>query len=666
MSDKYSHLLSPLKIGNVILKNRMLAANALPHFLQGPETFPAEPLIMYLSNLAKNGAAIVTFADWTNRGQRESRNEDGKRFPMFDIDDPSIQNYLSQLADAVHFYDSKLSLAIMAFEPKGYSVCDIPALDLSKGSDVSNLKDLVAFIPFMFEGGGPIKEMTEELIEEMIEDIAIRTKYYQSLGFDMCTIHMAYCGPLLARFLSPLTNKRTDKYGGSLENRARAPLAVCQRIKEVCGQDFLIEVQISGEEEGGITIEDTIAFAKMAEGKIDILQIRAGDALTAHPTGYNSKPGDPLTLRYAEAIKKSGAKIFTAPIGGFQNLEQNEEYIASGKTDLISMGRAFICDPDYFKKACEGRGDDVVPCIRCNKCHVPSMTGPWLSVCSVNPIMGIAHKVNRMIDPPTAAKKVAVIGGGPAGMKAAIVAAERGHNVTLYEKNGYLGGQLRHADFSSSKWPIRNFKDFLVRQVKKAGVRVLMNTEATPEMIKADGYDAVLLALGAKPNIPDIPGVHGSNVRTAVTVYGDHKSLGERVVVVGGSETGTETGMYLAQSGHKVTVLTRQDRLAPDATPIHYVEMVRAAWESMENFSYIVQATTKSIADGKVTYVDASGNEKTIEADSVVLSGGMTPLQDEALKFYSSADRFFIIGDCRSVGSIQTCMRSAFSIASQL
>lgn len=157
-------------------------------------------------------------------------------------------------------------------------------------------------------------------------------------------------------------------------------------------------------------------------------------------------------------------------------------------------------------------------------------------------------------------------------MEAAIVAAQRGHQVILYEKNYFLGGQLRHADFASFKWPLRDFKDYLIRQVNKAGVEVLLSTEATPEMIKAKGYDAILVAVGAEPATLDIPGAHGDNVWKPIDVYVREKELGENVVVIGGSEIGVETGMYLAENGHKVTVLTRQKELATDATPIHYIE----------------------------------------------------------------------------------------------
>jgi thioredoxin reductase len=512
-------------------------------------------------------------------------------------------------------------------------------------------------------------------MQEINDDAARQAKLYQSLGYDMVNIYMSYRASLMAYALSPAINKRTDEYGGSAENRARWHLEMFQAIKKACGQDFLIEAQISGEEieEGGFTVKDMIQYAKAWEGSLDILQLRGVDGDIAHPTGHNSQQKYPVTLAYAEAIKKSGAKIITAPVGGYQDLALSEEYIASGKTDMVAMARAFICDSEYGKKAYEGRGEDVVPCIRCNDCHGYGMEGPWYSFCSVNPKIGIAHRVNRMIDAPVASRKVTVIGGGPAGMKAALVAAERGHRVTLYEKNDFLGGQLKHTDFASFKWPLRNYKDYLIRQVKKSGIEVLLNTRATPEMIKAKGYEVVIIAAGADPVIPDIQGANGSNVLAPIFVYGN-KTLGKNVVVIGGDQIGTETGIYLAQNGHKVTVLTKEKTLAADANQIHYFGQLRTAWEALANFSYITEVTATAISAGDVTYVDGKGNKKSIQADNVVIYAGRKPRQDEALKFYGAAGRFFIIGDCNANGIVQAhaqgnvrnCNRTAFAAASQI
>jgi NADPH-dependent 2,4-dienoyl-CoA reductase/sulfur reductase-like enzyme len=279
--------------------------------------------------------------------------------------------------------------------------------------------------------------------------------------------------------------------------------------------------------------------------------------------------------------------------------------------------------------------------------------------------MGIAYRAHRMIDAPAVSRKVAVIGGGPAGMRAAVVAAERGHKVTLYERNDFLGGQLRHADFASFQWPVKDYKDYLSRQMEKLGVEVLLKTRATPEMIRAKGYDVVMAATGADPVIPDIPGARENNALAPIFVYGNN-SLGENVVVIGGDVIGTQTGIYLGQNGHNVTVLTSEKKLGHDSQPVHYFSTVQLMYEAMDNFSYITEVSVTGISKGKVTYVDAEGKEKSIRADNVVISAERQPRKEEAQKFYGTASRFFAIGDCDSAGSVRTCTRTAFAAASQI
>ena len=682
-SSKYSHLLSPIKIGNVILKNRMIHSRSLPHFLQGPETFPSETVISHYAGVARNGAAVVTVKGGKAMSDRKTLQGDSAHMTMWDMDDPAVQNYFAQLADAIHFYDSKASVGLNLTMPSGYSISQsaggtgggpggmsgggMPGSEMPSGAGGAPTGGVPGGA--VGSGGAPAtmsmggmsagKEIPVNLIQEMIADGTKQAKFYQNLGYDMVNIYMSYRSHMLAHALSPALNKRTDKYGGSIENRARFPLELFQAIKKACGQDFLIEAQISGEEvAGGYTIEDVIQYAKIWEGSVDILQLRATDATAAHPMGWNSKKGSPLTLKYSEPLKKSGTKIVIAAIGGYQDLDLSDEFIAAGKTDMIAMARAFICDSEYGKKASEGRGEDVVPCIRCNKCHGDTT---WLSFCSVNPELGIAHRLNRMIETPASPKKVAVIGGGPAGMRAAIVAAERGHKVTIYEKNGYLGGMLRHTDFAAFQWPLKDFKDYLIRQVNKTGVQVLLNTEATPEMIRKKGYDAILIAAGTEPIIPKIPGADGSNIWDVANVYGNEKALGQNVVVIGGGR-GAEIGLHLSQCGHKVTVLASGKRLVQPEGPhqgIHF--------ETTDSFSYILEAAATRISNGKVTYQDAKGQEKSIQADSVVLFGGLRPRQDEAMKFFGSANGFFIAGDCTgNGGDVRKCNRLAFAAASRI
>jgi 2,4-dienoyl-CoA reductase-like NADH-dependent reductase (Old Yellow Enzyme family)/thioredoxin reductase len=643
-SNKYSHLLSPLKIGNVILKNRMTSNNAILHSLQGPENYVSDGLRNYYINLAANGAAVVTcrlneenFKTRAERGDTDSGHE-----TIYENDDYGVQNYIYQMTDSIHAYGAKASIAIKVGAPQGFK--------LSQGSP----------------GAGA--EMPVEVIKERIEDTVKRALFFKSVGFDMVT--------LATPDISPYVKSRTDKYGGSIENQARFDLELCEAIKKACGQDFLIEhiftiiePKLRRERAVASSLEDIIALSKYWESLIDIMQIRLSGGLANHPSAYNSEKNDPYTLHMAHAIKQSGVKILMSPNGGFQNLDFLEECIATGKCDLIAMGHAFICDWEYGKKAYEGRGKDVVPCIMCDKCHGQSKYGVW-SFCSVNPKLGVPEAV-KLIKPPGTSKKVAVIGGGPAGMKAAITAAERGHKVTIYEKNNYLGGNLFHSDFARCQWPVKDYKDYLIRQVKKAGIEVNLKVTATPEMIKAKGYDAVLVGLGSDPVISKMPGAEGKNIWNVTNVWGKEQELGKDIVIIGGGEFGTETAIHLVQKGARVTAITSEKRLATSTGPFHLSVMIDIA-EHLEGLTIITGGIVTGISGNKVSYRDAKGNEKSVQADNVVIYAGFKPRTEDAMKFVGSAGQFYAIGDCHENntlipgGNIQKTTRSAFFSASQI
>jgi 2,4-dienoyl-CoA reductase-like NADH-dependent reductase (Old Yellow Enzyme family)/thioredoxin reductase len=673
MSKRYKHLMSSFKIGNVVIKNRTLYPNASPHFLQGPEIFPAEGLMTFYTNLAKNGCAIITLAEWTNPNQRKGDfYSDMVRMQNFDYSDPSVGNYFSQLADDIHFYGSKLLVgAIPSPFPDGYS------LNGGKGG---------------FPGGpfGPPRETkpaTREMIEENIAAFVEKMRMFRNFGYDGYSTRVE-------NNLADLPSERDDEFTGSLENRSRYVLMMADAVKKAF-PDFIIEFGIAGEQPlgylggmTGYTLETGIEFAKLCEGHIDILQLREKDMCKSHPTGFTFQKGEHDVIRYAEAIKAAGVKkLLLQPVGGFQDPEELDRYIAEGKCDIIGMARSFMADAEWGNKVVRGRGEDITPCLWCNKCHGTILDDPepWLSVCSVNPLMGIEHKLHRLVEAPERVKKVGVIGGGPAGMRAAIYAARRGHNVTLYEKTDRLGGQLIHGDFASFKWPVGEYKAWLIRQISEVGVKVIMNCAPSVDMIEAAGYDSVIAATGATPNVPDIEGFRAPDGSLAegympcIEVFGNEDKLGKNVIIVGGSETGVETAMYLCENGHDVTVLTRQKAIGHDCSRLHYITMafvgpdpetgktsMRPAWEKYDNLKGIPSVTTKKVEGGKVIYVDAEGNEHTIEADSVVLCGGMNPCIDEALAFEDTATQFFIIGDANGCGNLQRCNRDAFSKASQI
>ena len=672
---KYQKLLSPIRIGDQVLKGRLVYPNASPHFFQGPETYPAEGYRAYHANLAKNGAAIVTVAEWDDYPNQRNfpADMDMSHMQAFDLSNPAVHNYISQLCEEVHFYGSKMLLSIVFKYPEGYTLQGGPGFGPGAPRDSKPLP----------------KEMMPEVIDGLVEKI----KFYKLLGFDGISVRVD-------GDLCPKDTERSDEYGGSAVNRGRFSGEVFRAVKERLGKNFIIEAVLAWEQPdgygpvtkalGGYFEEDSLAYLNEFQDAIDIVQIRENSAATSHPTGFNMKQGVHPTVAFAEKVKKSGIDILTEPIGGFQEPDEMERYLEEGKCDMFGTARAFIADPEYGRKMKNGCSEDIVPCLKCNKCHgelLPEHT-PWLSICSVNPEQSLGAKKKRLLDGAASGKKknVAVIGGGCAGMRAAIYAAEQGHTVTIYEKSDRLGGQLIHGDYYSFKWPIGNYKNWLVDQVEKnASITVKMNCEPTPDEIRTAGFDAVLAATGAKQSLPkSIKGIanpDGSKkdgIYTIFDCFGTEGEMGKHVVICGGSESAVETAMYLCENGHDVTILTRQKEICHDGSKLHWITCAfikrtpdgkafeSPAWEMYDNLSYVTEVTTKEVKDGRVIYVDVAGNEQEIAADTVVICGGSKPCIDEAWSYADCAEEFYVIGDADGAGNVQRCTWDAYTKAMML
>ena len=671
--SKYPHVLSPLVVRGHVLKNRLEVSNSLPHFLQGNEPFPAESVITHYANKAKAGAAIVTCMGINNfsRDMIVPMEADFTHFPDFDLYNPACQNYLMQMADAIHYHGAVACMGFFVGPPSGYPLQKPDgSLEILRLSDIANSRPLSEeeVDPFgqsdMMTRSvkAALLNTTPEHMEFIADSLAQQVKILKFLDFDMVSIHLCYRGQLPTQFLSPLTNTRKDEYGGSLENRAKFPLMCLKKIREAAGRDMIVEILFSGEEpEGGYTMDEGVEFLKMAEPYVDIVQFRAGEADPNHPIPFEQEH-TPF-LKYAENAKKKGLKMKVACVGGFLYFDDVEAAVAEGKVDIVSAARAFISNPNYVQLMQEGRADDLVPCLRCNKCHGRGPHDPFVSVCSVNPRIGIEHRLDVLESPAQPGMRIAVIGGGPAGMKTAMDLCDRGHKVTLYEAEDHLGGAIYHADFVPFKWTLRDFKQYLIHQVEKRPIDVKLNTRATPEMVQAEGFDMVISALGASPAKPPIPGLDKPHVMVATESMIHPETVGHNVVVIGGGEVGVEAGMNLAQKGHEVTVLEMTHMLAPESTAIHYYSMFKDAWEKLPGFHSVVKATVTAVEDDKVTYLDAEGVEHAIPCDSVVISLGMRAKTDEALAFSSTADRFAIIGDCKKPATVQQAMRQAYAVA---
>lgn len=652
MHPYYPTLFSPYQLPNgVVLKNRMICPPNAPSTIQGAQNYPTDNLIRHYAQRARNGAAIVT----TSGGYLEPADPKGHSWG-WNVEDGSAQNAMSELAEAIHAYGSLCNGFLIGFPDEGY---DVSCFDIAKNPGIQHMLS-PAFV------AAP-KALPTEMVYEHIDRYVRQVKAMAECGFDGVNIHMSYRYSLPARFLSPMTNQRTDEFGGSFEGRTMFCRKLCEGIKKVCGQRFVIEVTMAGHDPvpEGWTMEDSIRFSKEMLGLVDIMTLRASTVDPQHPIGYESDPRPWVYM--AEQVKAGGPKIAVAASSGLFDPDANETILASGQADLVSMARAFISNPEYGKLVYEGRKDELVPCIRCNKCLRAGPNEPWLTVCAVNPARGMEHFMQTLEPWNGKAKKVAVIGGGPAGMEAAITARKQGHTVHLYEKTDRLGGLLNHCDTVAFKWPLRDYRDYLVRTVQKdTQITLHLNCAPTAGELTQQGFEAILAAVGSEPLVPPIPGADGENVTFGKDVFGHEDSLGENVVIVGGGEIGVECGIQLCRTGHRATVLEMTDMLAREAYHSHYYSMVKAVWEAEPGFTGIPNATVTEIRPDAVVYRDAEGELHTIACDSVVLSAGMKARTAEALQYGTAGSMFRMIGDCQKPASVQQAVRSGWTAAMTL
>lgn len=656
MKSKYPHMFAPIKIGHLTFKNRVWTAPAGAHLLAGREEYPNDHVIAYYANKARGGAAVITVSgqnmDIHKPYDPVHANEN--------IFHPETHRFWNQLTDAVHFYGAKASLELLGFDYHGFN----------------HAGELVNYSVNGGVGGGhgdpnaKTEMLTRPVMEQIAQTYADAAENALKCGFDMILIHGGH-GLILSQILSPKFNTRTDGFGGSLANRAKFPIMILDAIRERVGRRLLIEYRISGSElagDDGFTTDTCVEYLEMIQDKIDIAHISAGSFFSG--TGHIMHPSNFLeagcNAYLAEAVKKSGkVHIPVLTLGAFQRPEDIEAALAAGKADIVSMARGAIADAFLVTKARTDREDEIIPCIKCFHC-LDYNRAPTFA-CSVNPTVGREARLRQLVPPVGEKKRVVVVGGGPAGMEAAVTARGRGHEVILLERDEKLGGKLNFSRQVPFKRDLCRFMDYLIHMVEKTGVDVRLNTEATPELVASLKPDAVLAATGAQAVVPPIPGVEGGSVMIAEECYRRAlagEPVGERIAVLGGGDVGCETAVYLAMElGKKVTLVEMTDGVAKEAANIPRAALI----EHMDKYvEYHVNARCTKITPDGIVYVDGDGQEHAVEADTVVLAAGMKPRNDQAEAFRQTAEEFFAIGDCVAAKNVRTATRTGYDAAIQL
>jgi 2,4-dienoyl-CoA reductase (NADPH2) len=638
------NLFEPIKVGEIELKNRIVMLAMATGYGEADITV-GDRFIDYFAARAEGGAGLILVP-----------------FTPIEIGSPLLPGLYHdrflpgarRQVDAAHAYGAKAGVQLLAMYH--WVTREGAPAELIAPSPVINR--IVGLTP---------RALTIEEIHRLVREYGEAGRRAREAGFDAIELPMGI-GYLLNRFLSPCTNKRSDEYGGSLENRMRFPLEVIESIKEKAGRDYTIMCRISAEEfmDGGHTIEDSRKVATILEAAgVNAIDVEAGWHECSMPLVQMSVPRGAFVY-LAEEIKK----VVNIPVVAAYRINDPilaEQILAEGKADLIGMGRALLADPELPKKAREGRFDEIRPCIACGRCldELMPLYRDWGKLafvsCTVNPRVG--REAEYTIVPAEKLKKVFVVGAGPGGMEAARVAALRGHHVTLYEKGDKLGGQLLLACLAPGKGEI----DYLIRnlaaQVEKAGVEVRLNTEVTSETIKEGKPDAVVLATGATPIIPDIPGTQGDNVVTALDILSGRKDVGGEVIILGGGMVGCETAEFLAQRGKKVTIIEMLARIGSDIGTTHRWVMIanlKKAGIRMETKAKAVEITNKGVR------VSRDGVSEFFSGDTVVLAVGLRANKELAEELRGKAAALYLVGDCVEPRRIGEAIEEGFCIGREI
>lgn len=647
-------LFRPGRIGNVEIKNRIIMA---PIACCGAdiEGYPTPRMIDYLRARADGGVGLIIiggcfFLPHARPPQQIAIHED-KYIPE-----------LKKLTQAVHEGGSKIAMQSnhlgRRMSLSKFAISEQNKQNVISSSAIRQVTD--GFIP---------REATKAQLKDIIEAWSEGCRRAKEAGFDGTEVHGAH-GYLLGSFLSPATNKRTDAYGGSPENRARLACEVIESIRRKVGPDFFISMRFSGCDyiHGGITIENTLRQAPMfVEAGADVLHVSASAPETLQYQFLPYLLPDGMIVHLAEAVKK----VVTVPVitvGKLGNPVLANRAIKQNKADFVAMARPLLADPELPNKSQNGRLADITRCLYCNACcAMPREERRKFGGlrCTVNPALFREREFKLTLAPSP--KKVMVVGGGIAGLEAARTLAERGHKVFLYERNIKLGGQWNIVAQQRLKKFYNSLTKQLTRRLKNTNAKIILNEEVTPQLVDGVKPDVIILATGGRPELPDIQGIENEIIVHVNDVITGKVEVGDKVVIIGGQIIGLEIAASLAEQGKKVSIISR-DKIGSGSQFHPDTNTMRVLLDSFveHGVSIYSHSDVYEIKENGV-YIDYDQQVLFgllfIRADTVVVVGGIQPDNVLEKKLKGHVGEIYKIGDCINPRSAMETMKDAAEIA---
>ena len=619
---EFTKLFASGRMGRMELKNRIVFPPIVSRYMS-EEGSISDRLIDYYAERAKGGAGLIV----VEASYPRSSGYPGRIY----LNDDRFVPGLKRLVEAVHKEGARI-------------VCEV---NPSRGRADEHDPASASSVPHPFTGVVP-RSLSVAEIKRLEEDFGEGVRRVKEAGFDSVMVHGA-TGYLVSEFLSPLINKRTDEYGGDIKGRARLALELVEIAKKYVGPDYPIIFRLMADDkmEGGFGVEDAIALCKMLQDAgVDAVDITAGAAETPEWTAPPMYLPAGCNADLAHAIKKE-VRIPVCVAGKINDPYLAEEILRRGKADFVALGRALIADPYFPKKAMEGKVSDICKCIACQRCAEIVMIEHIPLQCTVNPSAGREREFEAKQKPTKKRRRILVIGGGPGGMEAAIVASQRGHSVTLWEQSDKLGGQLNLALIPPGKDDLNSLLEYLKAQLDQSKVKVVLRKKGTARSISKFAPEVAVVALGSTEAVPDIPGVGEENVVTHRQVLSGEREVGDKVIVIGGGSIGCETADFVAERGKNVMVVFPE--AAPMTLTVVDKSIKKPLLERLEQKKVKIVAGVKQfkeITQKGIKLIDREGNEIFLEADNIVLATGAKPNKTLTQSLKGRISELFEVGDC--------------------